>query len=120
LWYRVTGDALFLNRAKILAAEAIQTFTDPLTGLLVDSSDTSSLAFNAVLLHGLALLNTVAPKPVYRRLIVQEADTLVSQDRNASGLYGSDASGLAGSGWRSLLVQSAVLKILAQAFPTPP
>lgn len=115
LWYQTTKNPLFLARARELADEALTAFTNPLTGLLVDPAGSSSLAFNAVLLHGIALLNAVAPKPAYRRVIDREADSLADWDRLRSGLYGSDASGLARSGFRSLLVQAAVLKILAQS-----
>lgn len=118
LHYQATGNPLFLDRARILAGQAMQAFTDPLTGRLVDPAGLSSLAFNAVLIHGLALLNAVSPRPAYRRIIAFEIDTLVRQDRSPNGLYGSDASGLAGSGLRSLLVQAAVLKVLAQALGT--
>lgn len=94
LWYRLTHSKEDLLRAENLADAALTVFVDPLNQQMQDDAVGSSAAFNVMLVEGLAMLYHFDPNPVYRQVILAQAQTAYRYDRSPDGIYGDNWNGL--------------------------
>jgi len=94
LWYRITGNAKYLERAEQLAVAAISTFVDPLDGVMIENAGSSNAPFNAILLRGFNMLWTVDPSSLWLAPLTRQANLAMRYDRLPNGIYGSNWTGL--------------------------
>lgn len=82
LWYRVTGDGRYLERARTTADAALRHFGED------DRLWTQAPAFNAVFFRNLLALDAVSPDPRYRALLSAYVDRAWSEARDPrTGLF---------------------------------
>jgi len=103
LWFhRLTGDALFLDRAT-RTAQAVLALED---GRYFEGQE---IAFNAIFFHYLLDLDQIRPDPAYRQALLRYADYIWNERRDPE-------SGLATTSMPlTLLDQAAMVRLLALA-----
>lgn len=108
LWYKVTGDKKYLERAQQTAKAALDYYGKD------DRLWKSSPAFNAIFFRNLLALDAVAPNPAYRQALDGYLDRLWKQARNPqTGLFTEGGIGRYQDTSASLLDQSGVAQLFA-------
>lgn len=108
LFYRVTGDKKYLERATQTANAALDHFAKD------DRLWKQAPAFNAIFFRNLLALDQVAPNPRYRAALEQYLDRAWKEGRDAeTGLFGMNGMGSYTSGKQDYLDQAGLVQLYA-------
>ncbi len=90
LW-RDTHDAVYLHHAELVANRSIAVFTQPHSLVLTPTGQGDGGLFKGIYVRYLAWMPAYFPKdPIYRQLLLANAQAVWSHDRTSQGLFDSN------------------------------